>query len=374
MEEELAAVETGGLAGAFLVLADLIEDARAAGIAFGPGRGSLPDSLLSWALGITTPDPVALDLAWERFFAGPGRGSQVLFDVGTNGVDACLDLLARRHGADRVARPLSGEGGERSTSRVVVADRPLAEIVPACLAERTGSLEVRDRNLGDFGLWSLDLLARPELDHLAAVEARIQAAGASYDPNAAPFDEPAVIRLLCDGSVPLPSPFDEHPFRRFLTDCDPRGFTDVVAAWSLWRPGPLESGRADAFVRRRRGQEAADPPAPCLGTFLRETCGIPLYQEQFVRIGRKIAGFDPDAAVRLYRELGKRNPAEIQRLRASFVTGAIGRGVPEAEARAAFAGLEPIAPFLFCKGHAVCEVLLAWRLARAATFARAGQR
>ncbi|MBM4398283.1 MAG: DNA polymerase III subunit alpha, partial [Deltaproteobacteria bacterium] len=221
-------------------------------------------------------------------------------------------------------------------------------------------------DVAELGLWCVDLLPRPDLDRLADAEARARAADPAFDENATPLDDPAVLRAVCEGPALDSTALGDRGFRDLLRRLQPGRFTDLVAAWSLWRD-PVDAGMVDALVERRHGRVPADPPVPCLGPHLGETYGLLLYQEQVIRVAREVAGLAAEEAAGMRRGLATRNPTEVARCRAAFVSGAAGRGVPEPEACAAFDLLEARTAAAFCKGHAACETLLAWRFARAGT-------
>ena len=107
--------------------------------------------------------------------------------------------------------------------------------------------------------------------------------------------------------------------RNLLVRIMPEHFEDVIAILALYRPGPLESGMVDDFIKRKRdpSQIAYDPPA--LEPILKDTYGVIVYQEQVMAIANKIAGFSLGQADLLRRAMGKKKPEEMEKQKSLFI-------------------------------------------------------
>ena len=112
----------------------------------------------------------------------------------------------------------------------------------------------------------------------------------------------------------------------------PTGFDDITAAIALFRPGPLEGGLVDQYIKCKHGEREIVYPLPELAPILEETYGVIVYQEQVMNIARRLAGFSLGEADVLRSAMGKKKKEEMDRMRAKFIQGAMSRGVSEAKA------------------------------------------
>ncbi|SFQ23845.1 error-prone DNA polymerase [Amycolatopsis arida] len=134
----------------------------------------------------------------------------------------------------------------------------------------------------------------------------------------------------------------------------PRTFYDLAVEVALIRPGPIQGGSVHPYIRRRNGDEDWDFDHPLLAGALRKTLGVPLFQEQLMRIAVDVAGFSPAEADELRHAMGaKRSTARMERLRQRFRAGAVANGVDEALAERLFAKLQAFANFGFPESHAL---------------------
>jgi DNA polymerase III alpha subunit len=152
--------------------------------------------------------------------------------------------------------------------------------------------------------------------------------------------------------------------RALLRIMQPRGLDDIIAAVSLFRPGPLEGGLKDTYLARLR--EGSQPAYlhPRMAAVLAETHGVILYQEQFLRLVHELAGFSLGHAERLRKLLSKTPGAEERdQLRAAFVAGAIGNDISQPLAEQIWEVLAGYTGFGFCKAHAASYAVVAYRMA-----------
>ena len=107
--------------------------------------------------------------------------------------------------------------------------------------------------------------------------------------------------------------------RRFLTELKPNCFEDVIAAISLFRPGTLDAGMVDPFIKRKHGKEAVEYDHPLLEPVLRDTYGVIIYQEQVMRAAQALAGYTLEEADMLRAAMGKKNKVQMASERARFI-------------------------------------------------------
>ncbi len=142
----------------------------------------------------------------------------------------------------------------------------------------------------------------------------------------------------------------------------PDSFEDIVALVALFRPGPLQSGMVDDFIKRKHGAMVSYPH-PDLEPILKPTYGIILYQEQVMQIAQVLAGYSLGGADLLRRAMGKKKPEEMAKQRAIFLEGALERGVDEKVASGIFDLMEKFAGYGFNKSHSAAYALISYQTA-----------
>jgi len=199
---------------------------------------------------------------------------------------------------------------------------------------------------------------------LSATVARVRQRGYPLDLDTIPFDDPATLALLGAGGTLGCFQLESSGMRALLRIMRPRSLDDVIAAISLFRPGPIEGALKDVFLARLRTGRQPDYPHPAMAAILAETYGVVLFQEQFLRLVHELAGYSLGEAERLRRRLSKSpGPDERAALRAAFVAGAIGRDIAQPLAEQLWEPLAANAGFGFCTAHAASYGVVAYRTA-----------
>ena len=148
-----------------------------------------------------------------------------------------------------------------------------------------------------------------------------------------------------------------------------RDFEDIIAAISLFRPGPLEAEMITPFIRRRHGLEPVVVPHPAMGEVLRGSYGVIVYQEQVLQVAKAVAGFTLAEADSLRRAMTKgRSREAMEAIKTHFVERACGLGVERAVAEEVFRQLEGFAAYGFCKAHAACFAVVSYASAWLKTY------
>jgi len=147
----------------------------------------------------------------------------------------------------------------------------------------------------------------------------------------------------------------------FLPRMRPRVFYDLVIEVAIVRPGPIQGGMVQPYIKRRQGLEAVKFPSRELEGVLGKTLGIPLFQEQAMQIAVVAAGFTPEDADRLRRSLATfRRMGTISTFRDQFINGMLKNGYePEFCARC-FSQIEGFADYGFPESHAAAFAMLAY--------------
>ncbi|HYN38952.1 MAG TPA: DNA polymerase III subunit alpha, partial [Rhodospirillales bacterium] len=265
-----------------------------------------------------------------------------------------------------IARRLEGLYRHASThaAGVVIAERPLSELIPLYRDPRSALL-VTGFNMKwveQAGLVKFDFLGLKTLTVLAQTLALIRAAGGEApDLATLPLDDRPTFEMLGRGDTVGVFQLESSGMRDVLRKLKPDTFEDIIAVVALYRPGPMDN--IPSYIRRKHGEEEADYLYPTLQPILRETHGIMIYQEQVMQIAQELSGYSLGGADLLRRAMGKKIQEEMDKQRASFVDGAVGRGVPKAKASQIFDLVAKFAGYGFNKSHAAAYALIAYQTA-----------
>ena len=170
-----------------------------------------------------------------------------------------------------------------------------------------------------------------------------------------PRDDPAVYRLISEARTIGVFQLESSGQRNLALRLREHDFEDVIAAISLFRPGPLQAEMIGPFIRRRHGREKALVPHPDMWPALKRTYGVILYQEQVIEVAAAIAGFSLADGDLLRRAMThERSMQEMDQIGRDFVAKAVARGIERATADEVFRQLRGFAAYGFNKAHAAC--------------------
>jgi len=242
---------------------------------------------------------------------------------------------------------------------VVIADRPLVEYLPLHRPTH-GSLEegpitvvtqFEMQVLEQLGLLKVDFLGLATLTLMQRACALIsERQGLDLNLDNIPTDDPAIYELLGRGEVAGVFQVEGSGMRRYLMEMKPHGLENVIAMIALYRPGPIDF--IPTYIRRMHGEEKIEYRHPALEPILRETYGIPIYQEQLMRAAIEMAGYKPSEADDLRKAVAKKKAESLQAHRQRFVEGCVKREIPRATAQAIYDDWEGFARYGFNKAHA----------------------
>jgi DNA polymerase-3 subunit alpha len=218
----------------------------------------------------------------------------------------------------------------------------------------------------DFGLIKMDILGLSTLDMMEITRDAIQGLeGKRVDLLRIPLDDAPTLAAFGRGETIGVFQFESHGMRRLLRDLAttaPLTFDDLAVATALYRPGPMDSGLMDDFVKIRQGFKDIRYDHPSMEEALRETSGVMIYQEQVMRVARDFAGFTLPEADGLRKAMGKKDAAKMATFREKFVEGAV--KTHDADPTLAVELYEKIAKFAsygFNKSHAVEYALISYQ-------------
>ena len=266
-----------------------------------------------------------------------------------------------------VALRLEGLARHASThaAGVVISPRPLTEIVPVYKTSRDEITTQYDMNaLERVGLLKMDFLGLTTLTVLHdAVQMVEQNRGVKLDIDNLTLDDADTYKLFARGDTTAIFQFESHGMRDILRRYQPTRIEDLTALNALYRPGPIQGGMIDDFIKRKHGTTKVSYELPQLQDILQETYGVILYQEQVMQIANRLASFSLGEADILRRAMGKKKKEEMAAQRAKFMAGCAGNKIPEKKAERIFNLMEEFAGYGFNKSHSCAYALLAYQTA-----------
>jgi DNA polymerase-3 subunit alpha len=260
-----------------------------------------------------------------------------------------------------LARPLEGLTRQDSihAAAVVIGAEPLMNIVP--LQQKGADQEVVTQFAGGqveaLGLLKMDFLGLRNLD---VIDKACELVG-GLDIGAIPLDDKKTYAMLARGEANGVFQFESSGMRDALRQVKPTGFDDLIALVALYRPGPMQY--IPVYARRKNGQEPVTYPDPRLKEITSATWGICIYQEQYMEIAKKVAGFSPAEADDLRKAIGKKIHSLMASLKGKFLEGCASNGVTPAVANQLWQDMEQAQDYSFNKSHAACYALIAYRTA-----------
>jgi len=266
-----------------------------------------------------------------------------------------------------VAQALEGLPRHASThaAGLVIADRPLMDYLPLYKGTKGELVTQFDmKGVERVGLVKFDFLGLRTLTVIQQAERFVhQSLDANFDIHAIPLDDPPTFALLQAGNTAGVFQLESDGMRGLMMRLRPTSFEDIIALVALYRPGPMESGMLDDFVRRKHGEEPVTYLLPELEPILRETYGVILYQEQVMQIAATVSGYSLAEADILRRAMGKKIPEVMAAQRERFLSGAQQQGFPEDIAQALFTLIEKFAGYGFNKSHSAAYAMVAYQTA-----------
>ncbi len=423
IERELAVIEAKDFPGYFLIVHDIVAEARRRGILC-QGRGSAANSAVCYLLNITAVDSIGYDLPFERFLSAlRDEEPDIDVDFDSDRREEIIQWVFNRYGrecaaqvcnviqyrprnavrdiakalgyspgqadafAKRVERwgPAPVEAEEALPEQVaelatqllkaprhlgihsggmVLTERPVAEVVPvehARMEARTVIQWDKD-DAAWMGLVKFDLLG---LGILAALQYCFDlvagATGERWELATIPKEEPGVYDMLCRADSIGVFQVESRAQMGLLPRLQPRRFYDLVIQIALIRPGPIQGGAVHPFVRRKLGREPISYAHPLLEPVLKRTLGIPVFQEQLMQMAMAVGDCTGEDADLLRRAMGsKRGIERIESLKAKLYAGMARNGLSGEVADRLYAQIQAFANFGFAESHSLSFALLVY--------------
>lgn len=248
---------------------------------------------------------------------------------------------------------------------VVVSNEPI--INRAVIETRTGGAVVNwDKTVvEDFGLIKMDILGLSTLDVLAKARDMIASRHKrKINLLDVPLDDAKVLAAFAQGATTGIFQFESGGMKKLLKELGMSAglkFEDLAAASALFRPGPLDAGLTESFVRIKQGASPVRYPHEKCMNALEETYGIVVYQEQVMQICRDLSGFSFAEADSVRKAIGKKDKEKMVKFREQFVDGAVSlSGMTNWEASELWDKIEGFAAYSFNKSHSVEYAIISY--------------
>jgi error-prone DNA polymerase len=247
----------------------------------------------------------------------------------------------------------------------------LDEMVPihnAAMPDRT-FIEWDKDDIDALGLMKVDILALGMLSAIAKGFTLLRDQGlGDYGLDSVPSEDPAVYDMLAQGDSIGVFQVESRAQINMLPRLRPRLFYDLAIQVAIVRPGPIEGEMVHPYLRRRQGREKVEFPSPApphdpdeLKTLLGKTCGVPLFQEQAMKLAIVAAAFTPAEANRLRRSMATfRHVGGMHNFQEKLVGGMVARGYTRDFAERCYRQIEGFGSYGFPESHAIAFARLVY--------------
>lgn len=376
IDYELDVIKALSFPGYFLVVHDITQFCRRNDILC-QGRGSAANSAVCYALGITSVDPIAGELLFERFLSPARDGPpDIDIDIESGLREKVIQYVYDRYGRDYAAQVANvityrGRSAVRDMARALgfsqgqqdawskqisrwngLADSPDIEGIPESVIDlatqikdlprhmgiHSGGMVICDRPIADvcpvewarmvnrsvlqwdkddcaaIGLVKFDLLGLGMLSALHyAIDLVAEHKGVKVDLADLDLDDTGVYEMLARADSVGVFQVESRAQMATLPRLKPEKFYDLVVEVALIRPGPIQGGSVHPYIRRHNKLEKPDCDHPSMEAALRKTLGVPLFQEQLMQLAVDCAGFSPADADQLRRAMGSKRSTQRMR-------------------------------------------------------------
>jgi error-prone DNA polymerase len=277
--------------------------------------------------------------------------------------DACVRLAALvgqlvgfpRHLGQHVGGMVMTRGGEGGR---------LCDLVPIQPAAMDGRSVIQwDKDdLDEMGILKVDCLALGMLTAIRrAFDLVASAGGPGLTLATVPAEDPAVYEMISRADTVGVFQIESRAQMSMLPRLRPACFYDLVIEVAIVRPGPIQGDMVHPYLRRRAGEEPVVYPNDAIRAVLEKTLGVPLFQEQAMRLAVVAAGFTPGEADQLRRAMGAwRRPGVIDEFHRRLVDGMLARGLSEQFAEQVFHQIRGFGEYGFPESHATSFALLVY--------------
>ena len=270
------------------------------------------------------------------------------------------------------------EGLPRHTSThaagVVISKDPITQYVPLSRNNDSITTQFTMTELEELGLLKMDFLGLRTLTVIRdAVNLVEKNHGVKIDFSDFTYDDPNIYKMFSKGETLGVFQFESAGMRQFLKELKPTSFENIIAANSLFRPGPMD--QIPKYIRSKNDPSKIEYTHPKLKPILNVTYGCIVYQEQVMQIVRDIGGYSMGRADLVRRAMSKKKMDVMEEERKHFIYGKIGEngeieikgairnGVDEKSANKIYDEMIDFAKYAFNKSHSAAYAMIAYRTA-----------
>lgn len=409
LQHELKLIDELGFSDYFLTIWEIVEFARSRNILC-QGRGSAANSSVCYCLGITAIDPVRMKLLFERFISAErGEPPDIDVDFEHERREEVIQHIYEKYGRDRAAmvsavityrsrsairevtKAFGVEMDKRAYERWVETPTPKTKLIgslveeiknfPRHLSIHSGGFtlsadplieivpiepaRMEGRTIIQFDKYDLDILGLIKVDVLSlgmltALRKTMDLVGFT-DLAHIPAENRKTYEMIQKADTVGTFQIESRAQMSMLPRLLPKTFYDLVVEVALVRPGPIVGKMVHPYLKRRRGLEPVVFPDPRLEPILGRTLGVPLFQEQVMKIAIVLAGFTPGEADELRRAIGAwRSSGSIDKMGKRLMAALLSNGIPKDFADLIFTQIQGFAEYGFPESHAASFALLAY--------------
>lgn len=248
---------------------------------------------------------------------------------------------------------------------IVISKNPLDQYVAVQQAQGGDVHQVTQYSMDpidNIGLLKMDILGLANLTTMhKAIDIISAVYGDEVDIDKIPNDDKKTFQLLARGETVGVFQLESAGMKRYIKELKPNKFQDIVAIVALYRPGPIQW--IDSFINRKNNREEVEYLHPLAEKSMKDTYGIPVYQEQVMQMSKDMCGFTGAEADTLRKAIGKKIPKLMAEIKEKFISGAVNNGVDKKQASQIWTQLEDFAAYCFNKSHATCYAVVAYQTA-----------
>lgn len=307
-------------------------------------------------LGLTIPQALGL----KKNKKGEDKTNPDLVELYQNDPDskAILDAAMSIEGGVR------GEGVHACAT--IICRDPLSDHIPVKRDTKGGGIitQFDGHYTPELGLLKMDFLGLRNLSVINRACNNIEARhGVKIDPTDIPLDDAKAFDLMCHGNMDGLFQVESALYVQLFARMQPTRFEHIVASIALNRPGPLQSGFVDDYVKRMQGKQQVAYYDDRLRPILEETFGTIVYQEQIMQISMAMCGFSAGKADKLRKAMGKKKLDVMTELKEDWNNGAVQNGYSLEVAKKIWDDAENFAEYAFNKSHSAAYAVIVMRTA-----------
>ena len=251
----------------------------------------------------------------------------------------------------------------------IICRDPISDHVPVSTAQdpdfpelKTPVTQYDGHVIESTGLIKMDFLGLKTLsEQKEAVKIIKRTRGIDIDLDNIPLDDELTYQLYQKGQTVGTFQFESAGMQKYLRELHPTVFEDLIAMNALYRPGPMDY--IPSFIKRKNGQEPITYDIPCMETYLKDTYGITVYQEQVMLLSRQLADFTRGQSDALRKAMGKKKKDIVDQMKPMFIEGGKKNGHDPKVLEKIWADWEKFASYAFNKSHAACYSWVAYQTA-----------